>query len=133
MFATLVRAEHVVLLRSLSSVPPIRIGHFQISSFFLVFCRLSLFPRASWPYDLCMTKRYLLVLSVTHNPAKSKVFYADAAVAAETVAGLGCTAKPLFVVAGTPIGKPECVPRHAHSCVAAAEACVVKLPPRHAL
>ena len=32
-FATLMRAEHVVLLRSLSSVPPIYDGHFQISSF----------------------------------------------------------------------------------------------------
>ena len=43
MFTALVRVEHVVLLRSLSSVPPIYIGYFQISSFFHVFYPLSLF------------------------------------------------------------------------------------------
>ena len=52
-FTALVRVEHVVLLRSLSSVPPIYIGHFQISSFLHVFYPLSLFLSAGWPCDLC--------------------------------------------------------------------------------
>ena len=61
------------------------------------------------------------------NPARTKVFCADAAVAAETAANIGCTAETLIVVAGTPIGEPERVQQHVHSSVSATEACIEKL------
>ena len=58
---------------------------------------------------------------------QTKVFCADAAVAAGTAANIGCTAKTLIVVAGTPVGEPERVQQHVHSCVSATEACIEKL------
>ena len=71
MFATLVRVEHVVLLRSLSSVPAIHIGHFQISSFFYVFisCEypVSLFFSAGWPYDLCRIDKMMRLGPISLN------------------------------------------------------------------
>ena len=47
--------------------------------------------------------------------------------AAETAANIGCTAEPLIVVAGTPIGEPERVQQHLNSCVSDTEACIEKL------
>jgi len=61
------------------------------------------------------------------NPAKTKVYCADAALATETAANIGCTADTLLVVAGTPIGEQERVQQHVHSCVSATEACIEKL------
>ena len=51
MCTALVRMEHVVLLRSLSSVPPTYVGHFQISSLFHVFYPVNLSLSVGWPCD----------------------------------------------------------------------------------
>ena len=68
MYTALVRVERVVSLRSLSSVPPTYIGHFQISSFFHVFNPLSSFLSAGWPYDLCCTDTMMPLGPISLKP-----------------------------------------------------------------
>ena len=84
-------------------------------------------PQHAVEYVFCPHCDALTPVRLHVNPAITKVFCADAAVAAETAANIGCTDETLTVVAGTPIGEPERVQQHVHSCVAATEACIEML------